>query len=1558
MSFVFSGWADASIISRHFEFNSLTPFGFIKLYSNILNRSFYHNIQFPHNFVSDFSNVTNVKRTFQNAQEAKRINQLYLNGHHYTHRGIPFRPEHGFFKIAPYIIKTTGPYGFTPCDLNSKTSSMIDHNFSHIYWLDHQLLPPPFIVRYLKEIGWIDKKIDFYIPSWLFDQRLKRWAGTDIRIMHSIINEDNFFILNCKWSPLKITSKLVLEQKHIKYCSIVVRMFKLEMLRSELERECKNLIYDSSYLDKNSKYRLIIKKIIEWQGSMIGTILYMNATKRYSDEELNHDFHNSKLGSFDEGFHFTMHLGELHDVSSIIKLLPFFSPVEKRSQKQRRIRGQQTDAGSIGDMRGTCYDNDKYICCITNVCNRGVLNPNRSRRVEMVILEPLKKLRGIIANEHDLQILSESKPSIYTSNFKQKALKIDVICNEINTLFDVLKNIKEQVTVNYNSELAIIEQPNLSQNEDFQYIKPLLIEKFSLILNFKKYQIMKFWRMEYDKRDFQDLFREIQNILSHLNNDRIDFDISKSLKTFLGPSSNMITSIITKMDKTIRNCIVRNQFNVDDSLKLKKYASKILIFDDDILKKYLSKDFIYELLKTLKSELQEMKELKWSLFSQKNDTKQINLSSCLRRFLICNEENFDEIQNKKILDIFEDNDEYNEDNVDDDDSMSEYSSTIHIKKGRSKQEAVYIPSWSGFAQKKVYNGEVKVANRNGGHNAHRFLDFIMRIFGVCLLGAYPNDNYQPSFDMLLEVYRFIQFDYPSIDDFCLWIETILPFDIKILEKKKNQMSKLLNTKTNGKFKKLSIPLESEELHEIYKHINSKEGSQCRRLFIVYLLRQHHIFFVNEIPSLSEKLQRIYQWDKITDNVYKTLDINKNLIDEIICDMRHHERDCVVKKKSQNDCNHCKRWAYVKSHFHPKLVELYKKWPILFAIDIVCQTQKEKDIIVQPNTTKKVVKTKIFKNQNNNSDEFIDRNVYFSNKLNFPINNYQSTQPFNGDMHIELLSYCPRPMMRSFEQNVIEQLSDIDSIFISPFSVFGEYTTEKERLNAEYNKRIMDLAKRAVKEYEYCQNMYMKNNHEHVEKVIEKVITKFPPNSKIGLEWMISFFGISLKSIRKIEKSRILFEKEQSRTLAKKVFLKLLSKQPKDFFILRTFFNMIVHYNRIVCATTTHSIFKNTFNSVLKKTKDYDSLIIQKDQPIPDHFFKFWVCLPHGTMQVALVGSELGTEGEKNTKSYGNSGITINPNDSKVYCTISGRRMEKKLPDDISWICINKPNFRVNMLGKILQLYDIVYIMCEYCGNVMHFYWERVCAGGPDLWCGQCIRGQKKQARFLGYQWTQWDSISPCARPVLLGGLPTFVQSCVMCTHPKNSIESLTYHLMWIDTHESGKCFMAYIPLCPSHKRSYHMESWEMTSLHHLSYLVQGYFKSFISKNPNLNNPPKNPNYLPPPIQYQSTQDIVRHVYRPSANHNNYHNSSNQIILSQLRKKDEQVNQDKKYLLEKRNYEEETKNDKIFEEVQMSTRRRETIKRNNIKERFRRMNYNLRRLKQRQNDNDNNDITEQ
>lgn len=1327
------------------------------------------------------------------------MNKRFLSGFRYCHEGIPFRPEYGFKKVSPYVYRTRGPYGTATCDTNGNTPPAVDNGFQDVYWIDGNILPPPHLVRLLERLKWNHRKIDFFIPPWLFDRRLERYAGSTPEIMSAILNQTNVFILNCQWMPVPITRKLIMDRTHVKYCSIVIRLMQLEIIRGELEQEAKNYDFQAdsderSFKKKNRLIHLAINKVVEWQGSMIGCVLYMMASGRYTDEELDHDFKTSKLATYDEGFHWVMHLGELHDVSTIIKILPFSSPVEKRSQKQRRIRGQQTDAGSVGEMRGTPFAWDMFVRDVTNLLVREMPHPNKVRMIENSFIGPMRESRGdIISMEEGSSTGSRKRDGNMT-----KIKEIEMICFEIKSLLKMFKCIIKE-----NSDMY---QEELSENDDIKETSRHIIDKISKLLTYRKQQMIKSWKINIEHKDYDQLISDFRSVMDTLKQNRFEINITPNIISFIGVTPNSIPKIIGKMDAIVRNAIANKHYPMADEMEMASYASKILTFSDDILKKYLSRDFKDQLLKQIKEELKQISMRKWSPLNSDND---INLSSCIRRFLRCNMVNLDEIQHEKYSNILKEDD-------DDIDGENEYSTVIKKAKGRKKQEDIFIPSWSGIAQKKVISGEAKIANRNGGHNAHRFLDFIIRMFSVSLIGAYPSSDYHPSFNTLLEIYKMCQFNYPSIDEMCTWIETILPFDIKIIEKKnKNGSMSNLLAKNSKRFKKLEIPFRPEILQELYNYIDPKEGSQCRRWFLVYILREHHIFFVEEVPALYEKLISIYQWKKICDNISKTMDVIRNLIDDIICDIRIHEKRCITNNKRYPGCKHCKRWEYVLKFYHPKLIPIYRKWPIFFAIDWACQVQKKKESSSQ-------------------NEPIIDMNDYFKNKLNFPINNFQSTLPFTGERHVELLRFCPRPLMRSFAQNAIEQLSEIDHIFSSPYNVFLQFTTEKRRRNVQQNQYMFSLAEKAVEEYNNCHELYLKYTHNDVESVINEVISKFPSDAKFGLYWMVSMFKISLESVENIRYAMSLFEKEQSRTKALKVFIQILGEDPRDFFIIRTFFNIIVHYSRIKLYPTNYQLMQNTLKSVIKKVKP---TLPDSEEYLPKHLMDYYTCLPHGTMQVAAVGSELGIEGEKNTKSYGNGRIAVNPYDGHVYCTISGNRMERKDESDILWTCINTPNIPINMLGRLLQLYDIMYIMCEYCGNIMRYYFERSCAGGPDMWCGQCNRGQKKQAEWLGYQWLSTDSISPCARPLFIGGLPTFVQGCVVCTNPRSMPETLKYHLMWIDTHPSGIGFFAYVPICTSHQRPYHYETWSMVCLSQFTYVSQNYLKSFVfTGNPTAQQP--------------------------------------------------------------------------------------------------------------------------
>lgn len=1529
-------------------------------YSEMLQRSYHKNISFGEDFGCVNGATHSSKKAFQNTQEMRRVTSQFCSGHHFAHAGVPFRGEHGFFKIAPYMLKSMGPYGRKICDSNAKTSKRIDQGFSNIYWLSEDRLPVPALVSLLSKI-WSNEKIDYIIPTWLWDRRLEHFVQNHLALYNCILSKDVNSILYCQWQPIPITKHLLFAKTHKKYCSLVLRLFKLENVRSDIERKLKNLKLNSEKsLLKKEVYDLAIGKIIEWQGTMMGIIFYMSSSQHYSDEELEKDFSQSKLSTFDEGFHWTMHLGELHDVSCLMKYLPFFSPVEKRSQKQRRIRGQQTDAGSIGDMRGTFFDSDKYISSIMNVLCRGMIQPNKIRRVEAVITEPLRKLYGIVISQ---EAISKKKPSM-----KNKISEIEQLVYSISINIKLIKNGEE------NTEII----------EDIQ-------KNIKLLLKFKKHQILKIWKMNSENINYNKLIQDFENLLQNGN----FISISKTIKDFMGSSPSSIPNIITKMKNIIQKCWEKKEYDDSNHQLLTKYCVKILSFNDYLLRKYLSKDFKGDLLKEIRTELNDIIARKWKITD--------DISSTMRRFLRCNNENQWEIQNEKIATILHDEDDLNNTN----DNNNEYSSVVRRNKGRAPQDTIYIPSWSGSAQKKVASGEAKILNPNGGHNAHRFLDFITRIFGVSLLGGYPKSEYKPSFDTIFEIYRFIQFNYPSVEEFCTWIETILPFDVKFLYQKKETYLKSMIKEDIVVGENGEEIFSSDMIQKIYSLIDAKEGSQCRRWFIIYILREHHIFFVSQNPSLQNIVSKLYQWETITNNIYKTMDINRNVIDNVICDYKIHEKTCIVDQESKPGCKHCSRWKYVQSHFHPKLIQIYLKWPILFAIDYACQAQSDKhrffekdsetnencnenenscivkllndikeydDIeddhfsermeklfnyyltrkiwqedlefqemkeksslaaenfsmskelekeITTFNSLQENRKTKriswkkwviqfiskiehllsdkssclyvdiISNNQHNGKKYVNDFIIPFNHPLIFSMEKGSSASTFNGDNHTELLDYSPRPLMRTFEQNVVEQLSEIDHKFSDPFKVFEYFTTTKKRKNQEYNQLIFKLSEQAVEEYQSYSQMFSKNMQEHVESIIQIVLSRFRPNSKIGLEWMVAIFKISFKSIRMIESARQKFEQEQSRTLALKMLLKILGNNPHDFFVLQTFYNMVAHHNRIKLFPTTESIMSNTIESIKEKVKD---ILDPNTATLPKQLTNFYACFPHGTMQAAMVGSELGIEGEKNTRSYGNDNLTVNPYDGHVYCTISGKRMEKKDGDDISLNCTNKPNVKIDMLGRVLQLYDILYVMCEYCGNIMTLKWERMSAGGSQMWCGQCIRGQKKQAENLGYQWLSTNSLSPCTRPIFVGACPTFVQRCVICPSPKSVPETLTYYLMWIDTDSTGHAFLGYVPICNTHKRNYHMEKWEMGKLGNFTFFSQNQFKSYILLNDGRQIAGISDGKPLPPSSRLDVQNVERYFYRNTPTDEFRLNRSycEPVSLSKFEE------EEKKYLLEKQN----------------------------------------------------------
>lgn len=1231
------------------------------------------------------------------------------------------------------------------------------------------------------------------VPQWLYDERLYHQASSNF-----IIDPDGIY---CVWCPI---AREIVEQNpenYSTYIYLVNKITQLQMIRLFLDDHVSHLMKDFQGSQKTKMANFAINAVVQWMGSMSGMILHMDETGHYSESELIKDKENAPdyMKMIEPSFRWILHTGELLDTSPLMRLLPYGNKIEKTHQTNKKNKTSIVKNNDIFDMKGTCFEGDELIRSIYQIMISGLFQPNKIRKVDDKIIDMLRTLLGILKGNGNIP--------------KKEYSKSDEIEMKFQNLYDILQDTKNSG--------CIIDQILISSVRSC--ISSLISTNADIVFSLWKQPSKSHERLEgYDLSGSPSMKRKLYEMLIHglreyeqylsLNHQK---QVSKQrlkvpeiAKEFFGYNQKNIRDYMIKLLEAFEESAEHKKSDIIDidirdtyDKRINNLIVKLLSFQPTILAQNLPtkrlfgikvKNFIKCLAMAgkIKSPSHDLLETLSIVRSERDQLDDIDDT----------EQNMDDDKDDTDSD-----DDDSDDDSDDDDKKGKSRKKKKKKKNdkcKDKPPSCFIPQWSRLAQKKVTTGEAFIDNIHGGHNAHRLLKYIMMQFGISLLGDYNFCTTKAPFFPMLEIYRFLQFDYPSIDDFIKWWKYPLPLDFRLLGKKTtNELSKKLSqyipdiAKPKNGINYCEADISSDIIQKVYNDMTVFEGSFTRRYGIVTFLRENCAFMTNINPSIKEVLSELYDWNMIENNIIDTMDINRCNIYEILNDRESHLKECRDETFSNADCNHCLRWKHVLLFYHKDLVKLYERWPVIFAFDVACQAQKSR-----PSKAKFIV---------------------YKTKLLGAISEFSAISTYNSEQHKQLLKLSPRPSVKTFEQSIIDVFNKIGQMFSDSDKLFKSFTTEGKRTNSFKNLCIKQKCQKAIEIYEASQWYYNNNYKEFVEGIIMCVLERFNVHSNdFGIHWMIMMLNVHPLSINYILTSRSKYNNQENRTLGEKALLRILTFHRKDYFILRTFYTMLVRKQKIsvwpIPIDLRHraeKVILDRVNKCLPNLSDHPSDY--------SHLSTFYMCYYHGTLQAAKVGTEYGKQGEKNTKSSGHDRISNSPNDAEKYCSANNKSFIKLKADDQRWNCLKSPNVPVQMSGVALNLFDTINVQCPYCANIMNLRWEKMAGGGLDLWCGQCIEGMKKRAEHLGYVWSEkTNSITPCARPINIGGIPVLCDGCAICITPRSSSENLSYHLMWVDTRNDGSAYLAYVPFCGNHsKQRCHGETWLSLSLTWLSFVI-------------------------------------------------------------------------------------------------------------------------------------------
>ena len=432
--------ANVVMVRLRQRFTSTTSYSSLLWWQQAFERDFYKYINTPFDFAPVDTTREVSKPSYSSANEAQSTNKLYGSPCMFvTDQGYPIRPEYGFAKMRPYVQQTLGPDG----NGLAREAAVFKNTtgYADVYYLDRNI-PQMALVRFLEMIDWPQRnlkwsaeKIDAYIPPYLFDRRLDDYTGT-VAIEMLVRNHD--FEIVCPWKPLPITSSLIHNQKYKRYCAMVCRLYLLEKLIvelktqamdhttfeglvSRLERRKPSVVENEGHdhsaenIDEDQMLYIhsAIKRASEWQDTMIGTILYMEETGRFSDAQIDYDFEESEeklfLATYDTGLHWSFHLGELYNIAPLIPYNPYWESVGTKKSRGKRTHGRSTEVGAIGDMKGTPYENDPFVCVLAAIVKHGIPQPNQIRNADTATAEAMRKLMGRRSDEVDYAALYRTR---------------------------------------------------------------------------------------------------------------------------------------------------------------------------------------------------------------------------------------------------------------------------------------------------------------------------------------------------------------------------------------------------------------------------------------------------------------------------------------------------------------------------------------------------------------------------------------------------------------------------------------------------------------------------------------------------------------------------------------------------------------------------------------------------------------------------------------------------------------------------------------------------------------------------------------------------------------------------------------------------------------------------------------------------------------------------------------------------------------------------------------------------------------------------------------------
>lgn len=592
--------------------------------------------------------------------------------------------------------------------------------------------------------------------------------------------------------------------------------------------------------------------------------------------------------------------------------------------------------------------------------------------------------------------------------------------------------------------------------------------------------------------------------------------------------------------------------------------------------------------------------------------------------------------------------------------------------------------------------EPRIGERGPKIDRRRVIDLISKLVFCSLAGFYPHSKYTASYATRRELYRWLVFDVPSIEEMRVWM-----LDHKLL--------------------------------------------------LTFILREYHIFHMDSVPSLRKVFEDLYEYPSIHNNVLHSMDRTRVRFDEGVRNVLG-VLDTFYETRATVDAG--KRWRttvtrstfvidtalldnggscmyyYCKKYERDGMSELLREffWRFTFAgryeqFNDMLPPESEKTLreiilywlllkeccrkasckqtkrdyleciskmspgdIVPDLPAKPAPKTMHMACMHNAKDKQVElirefkcqcgqathdkcllyvivaivesfevhrviRPANYTPAIGYrTINDRLSIEKYLTQAYTTCLSWCYRPRLTTFADEMVSSCRTVKQLMR-----VTDGAPSKKQLSLD-----------VVEAFLHAREAYKEHERKDVLALIDKVIRSFPPSREVSVEWMMVSFGISYDAVKAINKARRLMLSETNRRAPYNACYIIAINNPRDFWIIRDFFYRRFEYESIRVYPISRQVTEQQVASLHAKLN-----LVEAGQPLPPSASTVYYCPHHRTVLAAKVGTESPKKGYVNTLNIGPEGISVDPITGLKYCTSQSQRGDRRsgiadaLPPDLS-----------------------------------------------------------------------------------------------------------------------------------------------------------------------------------------------------------------------------------------------------------------------------------------------------